>query len=68
MHEEDDGSLTEDVEEDDDEDPKTQPSDAAPLETGKRAGEEATAAQLEKERTLVDARQTVNKEKARAEL
>ena len=53
-------SLTDDDEDDDD--PKTQPSDAASLETDKKDGEEATAAQLDKERELVDARQTVNKE------
>ena len=53
---------------DDDDQPKTQASDGGALETDKKAGDEATPAQLAKEKELVDARQTLNKEKARAEL
>ena len=49
MHEDDGVSNTDDDEKDADNDPKSQPSDsAAQLETGKRSGEEATAAQLVK--------------------
>ena len=44
------GSSTDDYEENADSEPKSQPSDAARLETGKRSGEEATTAQLEKEK------------------
>ena len=49
-----------------DEEPKSQASDGA-LEIEKKDGEEATAAQLGKEKELVDARQTVNKQKAKDE-
>ena len=51
------------------EEPKSQqPSDGGPLETKKPPGEEATPSKLDPEKALVDARLTLNKEKARAEL
>ena len=53
--------------EDDDDHPKSQASDGA-LEIDKKAGDRATPAQLDKEKGLVDARQNINKEKARAKL